>query len=448
MNTHFDYIVIGAGSGGVASARRAAKYGAKVAIVESGPLGGTCVNLGCVPKKIMWNAAGVAENLRNASSYGFETSAASFDWTALKRARDAYVQNIHVSYQSSFDKLGIVVKRGFGQFVDEKTIEVNGERLTAPHILIATGGRPIVPDVAGAKLGITSDGFFALDNLPAKVAIIGGGYIAVEIAGIFNKLGAEVHLFVRGSRLLKGFDDAIQTVLESEYRNIGIKLWLGSSIKGLAQREGKIEVDGLTPEVGTFDCALWAIGRTPNVTKLNLKAAGVKLNDKNFISVDKFQNTSQPGIYALGDVTGPACLTPVAVAAGRHLAERLFNGQLERKMDYELVPTVVFSHPPIGTIGLTENEAINKYGSDKIRCYTSQFTDMYHGVTAQKPKTTMKMVTLLPHEKILGLHLYGIGSDEMLQGFAVAIKMGALKKDFDATVAIHPTSAEEVVTMV
>jgi glutathione reductase (NADPH) len=448
MNNQFDYIVIGAGSGGLASARRAAKYGAKVVILESGALGGTCVNLGCVPKKIMWNAAGVAENLRDSAAYGFETFVSSFHWTTLKKARDAYVQNIHASYPMGFEKLGLKVIRGLGRFVDEKTVEVNDERLTAPHILIATGSHPVVPDLPGASLGITSDGFFALEKLPPTVAIVGAGYIAVEIAGIFHELGAEVSLFARGSKLLRGFDESIQTELENEYRDTGIKLSLASSITGLEKRNGKIELHTSRGEAGAFDCVLWATGRSPNVAKLNLRAAKVTLDENDFISVDKFQNTSQSGIYALGDVTGPISLTPVAVAAGRHLAERLFNGQSDRKMDYELVPTVVFSHPPIGTVGLTESEAVKKYGSDKIKCYTSQFVNMYHGVTARKPKTKMKMVTLMPDEKILGLHLYGIGSDEMLQGFAVAIKMGARKMDFDSTVAIHPTAAEEVVTMV
>jgi glutathione reductase (NADPH) len=317
--------------------------------------------------------------------------------------------------------------------------------------MIATGGYPTIPDTPGKELGITSDGFFELEKQPRKVAIVGAGYIAVELAGIFNALGSDTTLIIRHSELLRTFDHTLVTAVMEEMEKAGIKIVKNSHVIK-AEKDANIT---LTIEQGDkhehkslndFDCVVWAIGRSPHID-LNLDAANVKLTKQGFIQVDEFQNTTQSNVYALGDVCGRALLTPVAIAAGRRLSERLFNNQPDLKLDYNDIPTVVFSHPPIGTVGLTEEEAEKKYGKEKLKIYHSKFTNMYHSMTERKTLTVMKLITVLPDQKIVGLHSIGIGSDEMLQGFAVAIKMGATKADFDNTVAIHPTASEEFVTM-
>ncbi len=448
MNSFYDLIVIGAGSGGMATARRAAKYGAKVLIAENREIGGTCVNVGCVPKKVMWSAAEIAASLRDATDYHFPVAPVRVDWSRLKKSRDEYILRLHEIYRKAFtdNKIDLVV--GTSKFIGDKTVEIEGKSFRSPHIVIATGAQPALPKVAGQELGITSDGFFELEGLPQKVAIVGSGYIATELAGIFHGLGSEVQLLARGPSLLKNFDSMIQQELEKQYRADGIKIFLNTRVAKLTAAEGKIRLDVESGgSLGLFDCVLWAIGRVPETKSLDLKSAGVRTNEKGFVVTDEYQNTSQPGIYAVGDVTGRPALTPVAIAAGRALAERLFNGKSESKLDYEKIPTVIFTHPPIGTVGMTEAEAIDKYGKDKIKVFQRSFVNLYHAPTQKKQLSTMKMLTLLPDEKILGLHLLGRGSDEMLQGFAVALKMGACKKDFDSTLAIHPTAAEELVTL-
>lgn len=445
---HFDYIAIGGGSGGIASANRAASYGKKCAIIEGNALGGTCVNVGCVPKKAMWFAGHIAEAMKLAPDYGFAVKAPSLDWATLCQSRDAYISRIHASYERVLGKNQVRVIEGYATFIDVHTVEVNGTRYSADHISIATGGVPSWPDIPGAELGIDSDGFFALTAQPNRVAVVGAGYIAVEIAGVMNALGSDTHLLVRHDKALRSFDAMLADTLNELMQQQGIQLHSHSQI----QRISKQADDSLLLELDdgrtlTVDCLIWAIGRTPNTAKLNLEAAGVHTDAQGFIVTDAYQNTNVPGIYAIGDNTGRVALTPVAVAAGRRLAERLFNHKPNEHLNYELVPTVVFSHPPIGTIGLTEAEARQQFGDDAIKVYTSEFTAMYRALTSHREPTRMKLVCQGVEQKVVGLHVIGFAADEMLQGFAVAIKMGATKADFDNCVAIHPTSAEEFVTM-
>jgi glutathione reductase (NADPH) len=444
----YDYLVIGAGSGGMASARRAARHGAKVALVERGRLGGTCVNVGCVPKKLMWNAAECAEWLKDASDYGFEVQRPKVDWAALKRARDQYVARLNGIYERNVELDGVRLFRGEAKFAGPGLVRVGDEQLSAHHILIATGGRPNVPNVPGAELGLTSDGFFALESRPDRVAVVGAGYIAVEIAGVFNALRSDVTLFVRGGRLLAGFDEMLATTLASEMSAAGVSLMSSHELCAVTRAEdGTLSVESHHGKRHSgFDALVWATGRVPNCEGLALDTVAVKRNERSEIEVDDFQNTSAEGIYAVGDVTGRKQLTPVAIAAGRRLADRLFGGKPDAKLDYENVPSVVFSHPPIGTVGLTESEARELYGDD-VKIYTTRFTNMRFGFTERKPKTAMKLVCVGPQEKVVGVHTIGTGSDELLQGFAVAVKLGATKADFDRTVAVHPTASEELVLL-
>ena len=446
MSKHYDLIAIGGGSGGVATANRAGRYGKKVALIEAGRLGGTCVNVGCVPKKLMWNGASLGHALHEAADYGWTTGESKFDWSKLQEARDAYVAKLNERYGAYLGENGVEIHRGRARFLDAHTVEVNGERLTADHIVIATGGRPSAPDIPGAELGITSDGFFELKTQPSRVAVVGAGYIAVELAGVLAALGSATTLLIRHEEVLRSFDgmlrESVMEALHAERVHIEAHVQataLTKTAEGLIVRcEAK--------HYGPFDTVVWAIGRAPNTEGLCLEATGVETDKHGFIQTDAFQNTRTPGVYAIGDVTGRAALTPVAIAAGRRLADRLFNGQTDRKLDYELIPTVVFSHPPIGTIGLTEEAARKQFG-DAVKIYRNRFTSMYYAFSERKTPTSMKLVCLGPEEKIIGLHVIGQAADEMLQGFAVAVKMGATKKDFDDTIAIHPTSAEEFVTM-
>ncbi len=449
MTKHYDYIAIGGGSGGIASINRAAMYGQKCALIEAKELGGTCVNVGCVPKKVMWHASQIAEAVNlYGPDYGFDATINNFDWQRLVASRTAYIDRIHSSYENVLGKNNVDVIRGFARFVDAKTVEVNGETLTADHILIATGGRPSYPDIPGAEHGIDSDGFFELTALPKRVAVVGAGYIAVELAGVLHGLGAETHLFVRKHAPLRSFDPLIVETLVETIMADGPSLHTHATPKAVVKNsDGSLTLELEDGRSETVDCLIWAIGREPANDTFNLEATGVKTNDKGHIIVDKFQNTNVSGIYAVGDNTGAVELTPVAVAAGRRLSERLFNNKPDEHLDYSNIPTVVFSHPPIGTVGLTEPQAREQYGDDQVKVYTSSFTAMYTAVTLHRQACRMKLVCVGPEEKIVGIHGIGQGMDEILQGFAVALKMGATKKDFDNTVAIHPTAAEEFVTM-
>lgn len=447
---HYDYLAIGGGSGGIASINRAASYGKKCAIIEAKHLGGTCVNVGCVPKKVMWYGANIAEAIyKYAPDYGFDIDVKGFEFATLVKNRTAYIDRIHTSYNNVLTKNGVDVITGYAKFVNKNTVEVNGENISADHILIAVGGTPARPDIPGAEYGIDSDGVFELQLLPKRVAIVGAGYIAVEIAGVFNALGSETHLFVRKDRPLRQFDGDIVDVLTKVMADDGLTLHTHATpkevIKNLDNSITLVLEDGRTQ---TVDALIWAIGRKPLTQDLGLDNAGVLTNTQGKIMTDKFQNTNVSGIYAVGDVIENGIeLTPVAVAAGRRLSERLFNKKPDEHLDYTLVPTVVFSHPPIGTIGLSEDAAKQQFGDDNVKVYQSNFTPMYSAITNHRQPCRMKLICAGNDEKIVGLHGIGFGVDEMIQGFAVAIKMGATKADFDNTVAIHPTGAEEFVTM-
>ncbi|WP_386687840.1 glutathione-disulfide reductase [Lonepinella sp. MS14437] len=455
MTKHYDYVAIGGGSGGIASINRAASYGKKCAIIEAKHLGGTCVNVGCVPKKVMFYGAQIAEAIHHyAPDYGFDVNVNKFDFSKLVESRQAYIGRIHTSYGNVLGKNNVDVLNGFAKFVDAKTIEVNyadgsSEQVTADHILIATGGRPSIPKVKGAEYGITSDGVFALTELPKSVAIVGAGYIAVELAGVLNSFGVESHLFVRQHAPLRTQDPLIVETLLEVLAQDGIQLHKQAIPEEVVKNaDGTLTLKLKDGRETTVESIVWAIGREPATDVINLQATGVATNEYGFIKVDKFQNTNVPNIYAVGDIIEDGIeLTPVAVAAGRRLSERLFNHKPNEHLDYNLVPTVVFSHPPIGTIGLTEPQAIEQYGQDNVKVYKSSFTAMYTAVTQHRQPCLMKLVCVGQEEKVVGLHGIGFGVDEMIQGFAVAIKMGATKADFDNTVAIHPTGSEEFVTM-
>ncbi len=448
MTDQYDLIVIGGGSGGLACAQRAVEYGARVLLAESGRLGGTCVNVGCVPKKVMWNAAEIAAVAADSGGYGFHFGAVNHDWPTLKAGRDAYVHRLNGIYERNLAHRKIQLARGHARISSPHSVEIDDWHATGQHILIATGGHPHVPALPGAEFGITSDGFFEMEDRPARVAIVGSGYIAVEIAGILQALGSEVTLVVRGETVLRHFD----TMLGASYIEIARDLGMQIVHHAVTESVGRLE-DGTVQlavsdgrRLGPFDRLIWAVGRAPRSQDLGLETAGVKQDKFGYIPTDKFQNTNVASIHAVGDVTGRAQLTPVAIAAGRRLADRLWGGQPERFLDYENIPTVIFGHPPIGTVGLTEEEARARYGTG-VHVYLSAFVPMYHALTTHKPRTHMKLVCAGAKQQVVGVHVIGAGADEMLQGFAVAVRMGATKADFDDTVAIHPTSAEELVTM-
>ena len=445
----YDIIAIGGGSGGSATMNRAAMHGAKAAVIEGNIIGGTCVNVGCVPKKVMWYGAQVSETLKNyAADYGYTIGETSFDFKTLRKNREAYIERSRQVFSNNFNRNGVDYIEGYARFVDKNTVEVNGEHIRAKHIVIATGSYAFVPNVPGSELGGTSDDVFAWEELPESVSIIGAGYIAVELAGVLHALGVKTDLFVRKGGPLRGFDQGIVEVLVEEMKKNGQPLHTHKVPQKLEKLDnGDIQIHFEDGTTHTSQKVIWAVGRKANVHQLNLEAAGVELTERGFIQVDEYQNTTTPGIYALGDVSGEKELTPVAIKAGRTLAERLFNSKTDAKMDYELIPTVVFSHPAIGSIGLTQEQAEAKYGVENIKVYQSTFAGMYSAITVHRQMTKLKLITLGEEEKVIGLHGIGGGIDEMIQGFAVAVKMGATKADFDATVAIHPTASEEFVTM-
>jgi len=460
--TKVDFLVLGAGSGGIASARRAAEFGLKPLIIEQGPLGGTCVNVGCVPKKVMYYAADIAEIVKHdLEDYGFgKIPTSNFDWGKIKNKRDKYIQRLNGIYDRNLEKSKVqkVFGRGFftgDKFQSHPIVEVNNQLFTSPHILIAVGGSPIVPseeEIPGAKNGITSDGFFQLEELPKRTVVIGAGYIAVEMAGILNSLGSETNLLIRRHQVLRDFDVIISSNVTEKLSADGINVLKHSHVKEVKKKTNGlvdviITVDGADDVISDVDCLLWAIGRKPATDNLGLDKIGVEMDAKGHVIVDQFQNTSLKGVYGVGDVAGKALLTPVAIAAGRRLAHRLFDGKHDLKLDYAMIPTVTFTHPPVATVGLTEAEARKQFGDSPVKIYESTSTPMYFAMTSRKEKCVMKLVCVGEEEKVVGLHMIGLGCDEILQGFAVAIKMGATKSDFDNCVAIHPTVAEELVTM-
>ena len=445
----FDLIVIGGGSGGLAGAFRAASYGARVALLEPKELGGTCVNVGCVPKKAMWLAAELSQKIAMASSLGFDTPPPVLDWKEFIVHRQRYIAGIHASYRKRLDESGVVLMPCHGRLIDAHTVvNADGVPLRGEHLLIATGGRPSRPDIPGAALGQVSDDFFNLCAAPRRVAIVGGGYVAVELAGVLQALGSQVELFVRGPRLLDGFDVQITAELADDMRQHGVHLHFGHAVAALekAPHDGAIVLaeDGTRSE--RFDRVIFATGRTPNAGGMGLEDAGVTTDARGFVQVDAWQDTNVPGIHAVGDVTGQAALTPVAIAAARRLMDRLFGGQAEARLDYRDIATVVFSHPPAGRVGQTEEEARAEHG-DNVKTYTTRFRPMLHALADSPQRSLFKLVCVGEEQRVVGLHLLGEGADEMLQGFAVAVKKGITLADLHDTVAIHPTSAEEVVLM-
>nr|OQO11414.1 Glutathione reductase [Rachicladosporium sp. CCFEE 5018] len=458
-----DYLVIGGGSGGLASARRASgMYGASVLAVENKRLGGTCVNVGCVPKKITWNAAFIADTIKDAKAYGFDVEFkghGSFDWEGFVKKRDAYITRLNGIYEKNLKNDKVEYLHGTASFVDAKKVKVvldDGKEVEviAKNILVAVGGHPILPPVEGAELGITSDGFFELKKQPKKVALVGAGYIAVEMAGMLHALGSETHLFIRQDKFLRSFDPMIQDKVTAEYERQGIHIHKQSSqskLEDIGNGQKRLHYKDSNGE-GTLDVdtLMWGIGRAPELEKLNFSVTGVEQNEKGHIKVDDYQNTNVPHIFALGDVCDKGFeLTPVAIAAGRRLSDRLFGGVEDSRLIYDNIPSVVFAHPEVGSIGLTEPAAREKYGDENIKVYNTSFTAMYYSMmeAEEKGPTSYKLVCAGKEEKVIGLHIMGLGSGEMMQGFGVAVKMGATKADFDRCVAIHPTSAEELVTL-
>jgi glutathione reductase (NADPH) len=394
----------------------------------------------------MWYAAQLAHAVDEASGFGIPSERKRTNWKTLVDKREQYIGNINQYWNHHVSAHAIERINGHAEFVDAHTVSVNGIHYSAEHIVIATGSQAIVPPVPGAELGITSDGFFQLNEQPSKVAIIGGGYIAVELGGVLQALGSKVSLFALEDRIMERFDNMISTALTREMRTQGIHIETGFKVNALTNSNNLIAVKSENGHsVAGFDSVIWAVGRAPNTRSLKLESAGVKILNNGMVSVDEYQNTSVRGIYAIGDITGKAALTPVAVAAGRKLAMRLFGNQHSSKVDYENIPSVVFSHPPIGTVGLNETEARQRY--NKVRVYQTEFTPMRYALTTQKNTTAMKLICAGDDEIVVGIHIIGDNADEMLQGFSVAVKMGARKLDFDNTMAIHPTSAEELVTM-
>lgn len=460
---HYDYLVIGGGSGGVASSRRAASYGAKTLLIEGKAMGGTCVNVGCVPKKVMWYASDLANRLTHAHEYGLfqdlplSKDKLTFNWPQFKAKRDAYIQRLNGIYERNLTKEGVDYVYGWARFNKDGQVEVvkedeSKELYTADHILIATGGKPVIPkNIPGYEYGIDSDGFFALEKQPKKVVVVGAGYIGVELAGVFHGLGSETHMVIRGETLLRKFDESIQSTITDHYVNEGINIHKTAQVTKVEKNESTkqltVHLDN-GKVIENVDDLVWTIGRK-SLLGIGLENVGVKLNEREQIVVDEYQNTNVPKIYSLGDVVGKVELTPVAIATGRKLSNRLFGPKefANQKQDYTNVPSVVFSHPEAGTIGLTENEAIAKYGEENIKIHNSKFTAMYYAMLEHKSPTRYKLICAGPNEKVVGLHIVGDSSAEILQGFGVAVKMGATKADFDSCVAIHPTSAEELVTL-
>lgn len=444
----FDLVVLGGGSGGLAGAFRAAAHGARVALLEPGELGGTCVNVGCVPKKAMWLAADLSHRIDVAARLGFDVMPGRLDWPAFIAERQRYIHNIHASYRKRLDEAGIVLLPTRGRLRDANTVEcADGSRFHAGHLLLATGSRPRRPDVPGAELAAVSDDFFGWTNAPARVALVGGGYIAVELAGMLQALGSRVDLFARSPRLLGHADAELVEQLQDGYRQQEIGLAFGYRLSGIERAGGKLllrDTNGATQ--GAYDEVLLAVGRSANSRGIGLEEAGVSLDDDGNVIVDECQRTSLPHVVAVGDVTGKATLTPVAVAAARRAMDRVFGGQAEARLDYDNIPTVVFSHPPLGAVGQTEAQAREQYGDD-VHVYRTTFRPMLHALADGTQRTLFKLVCVGEARRVVGIHLLGEAADEILQGFAVALKKGITLADLHDTVAIHPTSAEELVLM-
>ncbi len=444
----FDFFVIGGGSGGVRAARMAGQRGVRVAMAESGALGGTCVNVGCIPKKLYSYAAHFAEAFEESHGFGWQGEAPTLDWPQLKANRAKEITRLNGIYQQLLTGAGVRLLTGHAQLVDAHTVQVNGERFTAQHILVATGGTPNVPPVPGGELVVTSNAMFDLDPFPKRLVVVGGGYIACEFASIFNGLGAQVTLLHRGEQVLNGFDQDVRPFIAAEMRKAGVDLRLPGEVARIDRAGGGLQVTLKNGDTLPADTVLYATGRVPNTEGLGLEAAGVTPSTKGAIEVDAHYQTSVPSIHAIGDVTARVQLTPVALGEGMALVDHLFGpaaGKPARSMAYDLIPTAVFTHPNIGTVGDTEAQAREKYG--KLRIYRTDFKPLKHTLSGSTERTLMKLVVDDASDRVVGLHMVGADAGEIVQGFAVAMKAGATKAVFDSTIGIHPTMAEEFVTM-
>ena len=440
----YDLFTIGGGSGGVRASRFASQYGARVAIAESKDLGGTCVNVGCIPKKLMSYGAHFHQDFADAAGFGWTVGETSFDWAALIAAKDKEIARLNGIYRKILEGAKVDIVEGHAAVEDAHTVSVNGKRYTAAHILVATGGRPMVPEIPGKELGIVSDDFFHLTALPKRSVVLGGGYIAVELASILNGLGSEVTLVYRGKSLLRGMDSELGIFLAEEMRKKGMNILFENNIDAIASDGAGKRVklsDGKTVDA---DCVLFATGRHPNTAGLGLEKVGVALTAKGAVKVDQHFVSDVASIHAIGDVIDRVALTPVALAEGMVVAARLFN-QGGREMSYENIPTAVFSHPNVGTVGLGEEDARKKVG--EVRIFKSEFKALKHTLSGNAERTFMKLVVDAKSDRVLGVHMVGADAGEIVQGFAVALQCGATKAQFDATIGIHPTSAEEFVTM-
>ncbi|WP_273820496.1 glutathione-disulfide reductase [Pseudomonas asplenii] len=446
MAYDFDLFVIGAGSGGVRAARFAAGFGAKVAVVESRYLGGTCVNVGCVPKKLLVYGSHFAEDFEQAKGFGWSLGEANFDWATLIANKDKEINRLNGIYRNLLVNSGVTLLEGHGKLVDPHQVEVNGQRYSAKHILIATGGWPQIPNIPGHEHAISSNEAFFLKALPKRILVVGGGYIAVEFAGIFNGLGAETQLLYRGDLFLRGFDGAVRKHLAEELTKQGLTLQFNSDIERIdKQADGSLKATLKDGRELVADCIFYATGRRPMLDNLGLENTGVKLDKKGFIQVDEQYQTSEPSILALGDVIGRVQLTPVALAEGMAVARRLFKPEQYRPVDYKLIPTAVFSQPNIGTVGLTEEQAREQ--GHEVTIFESRFRPMKLTLTDCQEKTLMKLVVDARSDKVLGCHMVGPDAGEIIQGLGIALKAGATKRDFDETIGVHPTAAEEFVTL-
>jgi len=440
----YDLFTIGAGSGGVRASRISASYGARVAVAEERYLGGTCVNVGCVPKKLLVYASHFAEDFEDAQGFGWNVGARNFDWSKLIANKNTEINRLNGIYQRMLDNAGVAVFDGTASVVDPHCVSVNGKTYTAKYILVATGGWPVVPDIPGKEHAITSNEAFFLEKLPERVVVVGGGYIAVEFAGIFNGLGSQVTQLYRGPQFLRGFDDDVRMFLADEMRKKGVDLQFNANIARIEQNGDVLLVELEDGGKIEADLIMYATGRAPNARGIGLEQAGVGLNGKGAVIVDDYFKTSVDSIYAIGDVIDRVALTPVAIAEGMVLAGNLFKNET-RMADYEDIPTAVFSQPNIGTVGLSEAQAREKYGT--LDVYTSSFKPMKHTLTGGDEKTFMKLIVDQASDRVVGFHMVGPDAGEMTQGIGVAIKCSATKSQFDATIGIHPTAAEEFVTM-
>ncbi|MEF9898735.1 MAG: glutathione-disulfide reductase [Pseudomonas sp.] len=446
MSYDFDLFVIGAGSGGVRAARFAAGFGQKVAVAESRYLGGTCVNVGCVPKKLLVYGAHFSDDFEQAAGFGWSLEDAQFDWGQLIANKNREIERLNGIYRNLLVNSGVTLLEGHAKLADAHTVEVDGQRYTAEHILVATGGWPQIPDIPGKELAISSNEAFFLKELPKRVLVVGGGYIAVEFAGIFQGLGAKTTLLYRGDMFLRGFDGAVRTHLKEELEKRGMDLQFNSDIQRIEhQDDGSLKATLKDGSERVADCVFYATGRRPMLDNLGLENTGVELDSRGFIRVDDLYQTTEPSILAIGDVIGRVQLTPVALAEGMAVVRRLFKPEQYRPVDYQNIPTAVFSQPPIGTVGLTEEQALEQ--GHNVQVFESRFRPMKLTLTDIQEKTLMKLVVDADTDRVLGCHMVGPEAGEIIQGLGIALKAGATKQQFDETIGVHPTAAEEFVTL-